>query len=155
MSKDKKSTQSGVAIISDSPVTMIDTINAKLDKFKHITGSNFKASTMLDNISVQSETDPLVLVKALSSVNARERDFDEAAKELSKEGIINTLPIFKLSGSTPDEWRHDIKLRLQIINQKETIDKLTTLKQRYEAIMEKSHVKEMLDKEAAKILGSL
>lgn len=154
MKSEKNKTQSAVALVADSPVSMIETINAKLDSFKHITGSSFKTSGNFENINVHTETDLQTLVKVLATVNRREADYNEAVADLAKEGAI-TLPVLKFYGGTPNEWRHDVKLRLQIVSQKETIDALNELKKSYEAIMEKSHVKEMLDKKAATLLGSL
>jgi len=147
--------QSAVALATDSPVNMIETINAKLESFKHITGSSYKTSGKFENIDVQTETDLLNLVKAYSSVDARTRDFNQASDDLHKKGIVSTLPVFKLYGYTPEEWKSDIELRIQIVNQKETIDQLNKLKEEYQAIMEKADVKAMLDKKAAQILKNL
>ena len=81
---------------------------------------------------------------------AREEVYNRAAIELG----ITTYPTFEANGSSSEDWKRDIKLRIDIINQKETADKLTEYKDKMSKFLSAEDQKNMLMTEMASFLTS-
>lgn len=137
-------TSTAIAKFSSVP-DAISLLAKKLEELKFIETSSFKTKKQLDCYNLETETNLGELVKMLSSVRAREKAYNDAQSELAKElGGEFSIPQFKLEGSTADEWAADILLRIKIIQQKETYNKLTALKKEAEDLLDKEDKKALL-----------
>jgi hypothetical protein len=134
----------------------ITAINKKLAELKHITDSVYKTKKSFDGFNLETETKVENLVKMLSSIRAREKAYNDAQSELatSFNGSFTAAP-FKVEGSTGDEWAYDIVLRIKIIQQKDTHDKLVGMKKKWEELMDKEDRKNLLLKEMNDFLGNV
>jgi hypothetical protein len=90
------------------------------------------------------------LIKAYASIIAREEVYNRAAIELG----ITTYQTFEANGSTSEDWKRDIKLRIDIINQKETADKLAEYKDKMSKFLSAQDQKNMLMAEMTSFLNS-
>lgn len=149
-----KKQEQGLVLASTSVPDAIAVINEKIKALKHIQDSVYVTSGSITmhggNCNVKDETSITKLVQAYSSVLYRARAIDEAQAELG----ITSMPLTKVDGHTVEEWKQDIKLRLDILNQKETLDKLQGYKKQWEELMDKEDRKAILMKEMAEFVGA-
>ena len=137
-----------VVLISENPSVSdaIEAINKKISALKHIQESVFKTSgkiTMAGGTKdIKEEKTVIELVKAFSGVIARTKAIEEAYAELG----ITTFPEVKVDGGTVKEWSDDIKLRISIIEQKDTLEELSKMKKEWEDLMDKEDKKALLVK---------
>lgn len=143
----------GLTVTSSVP-DVIEQINKKISALKHIQESVYltpgKVSMAGGQKDIKTETSVLELVKALSSVQARAKAIEEAYASLD----YGTYPEVKIDGGTVAEWVADIKLRIQIIEQKETLDELNNYKKEWEELMDKEDRKALLLKKMQKFAGA-
>lgn len=148
----KSTTATDVALGTQFDVpSIIQVLDAKLNSMKHITESKYRTSGTLDGIGdIKKETKIENLIRAYASIIAREEVYNRAAIELG----ITTYPTFEANGSSSEDWKRDIKLRIDIINQKETADKLTEYKDKISKFLSAEDQKNMLMTEMASFLTS-
>jgi hypothetical protein len=148
----KSTTATDVALGTQFDVpSIIQVLDAKLNSMKHITESKYRTSGTLDGIGdIKKETKIENLIRAYASIIAREEVYNRAAIELG----ITTYPTFEANGSSSEDWKRDIKLRIDIINQKETADKLTEYKDKMSKFLSAEDQKNMLMTEMASFLTS-
>ena len=148
----KSTTATDVALGTQFDVpSIIQVLDAKLNSMKHITESKYRKSGTLDGIGdIKKETKIENLIRAYASIIAREEVYNRAAIELG----ITTYPTFEANGSSSEDWKRDIKLRIDIINQKETADKLTEYKDKLSKFLSAEDQKNMLMTEMASFLTS-
>lgn len=148
----KSTTATEVALGTQFDVpSIIQVLDAKLNSMKHITESKYRTSGTLDGIGdIKKETKIENLIRAYASIIAREEVYNRAAIELG----ISTYPTFEANGSSSEDWKRDIKLRIDIINQKETADKLTEYKDKMSKFLSAEDQKNMLMTEMASFLTS-
>jgi hypothetical protein len=148
----KSTTATDVALGTQFDVpSIIQVLDAKLNSMKHITESKYRTSGTLDGIGdIKKETKIENLIRAYASIIAREEVYNRAAIELG----ITTYPTFEANGSSSEDWKRDIKLRIDIINQKETADKLTEYKDKMSKFLSAEDQKNMLMTEIASFLTS-
>jgi hypothetical protein len=148
----KSTTATEVALGTQFDVpSIIQVLDAKLNSMKHITESKYRTSGTLDGIGdIKKETKIENLIRAYASIIAREEVYNRAAIELG----ITTFPTFEANGSSSEDWKRDIKLRIDIINQKETADKLTEYKDKMSKFLSAEDQKNMLMTEMASFLTS-
>ena len=148
----KSTTATDVALGTQFDVpSIIQVLDAKLNSMKHITESKYRTSGTLDGIGdIKKETKIENLIRAYASIIAREEVYNRAAIELG----ISTYPTFEANGSSSEDWKRDIKLRIDIINQKETADKLTEYKDKMSKFLSAEDQKNMLMTEMASFLTS-
>ena len=148
----KATTATEVALGTQFDVpSIIQVLDAKLNSMKHITESKYRTSGTLDGIGdIKKETKIENLIRAYASIIAREEVYNRAAIELG----ITTYPTFEANGSSSEDWKRDIKLRIDIINQKETADKLTEYKDKMSKFLSAEDQKNMLMSEMASFLTS-
>ena len=148
----KSTTATEVALGTQFDVpSIIQVLDAKLNSMKHITESKYRTSGTLDGIGdIKKETKIENLIRAYASIIAREEVYNKAAIELG----ITTYPTFEANGSSSEDWKRDIKLRIDIINQKETADKLTEYKDKMSKFLSAEDQKNMLMTEMASFLTS-
>jgi hypothetical protein len=143
-----KQQTSALALTTTSSVPdAISVINQKIADLKHIQESVYLTSGKVNGANGQIDLKELKtvpeIVRTLSSILAR-----AAAEESAYAAVgYTTHPVVKVDGGTVDEWTADAKLRIAIIEQKETLDKLQGFKSKWEELMDKEDRKAMLLKE--------
>ena len=110
---------------------MLENVNAKILKLKG--GPEKEASTIgktldpfgeIANINTVDE-----LIKAYSSVGAREKLYKDAVKELK---LKIKVPAFTIDGVAPAKWKDDIKIRIQEVAFKDQLASLEKIKSKLE-----------------------
>jgi hypothetical protein len=158
MATQRKATASASTSVATIPMTnspvaiALGQINEQLSKLKGLTESKYKTGKRLAGFSkpIDEVTEHDEIIKMVSVVVAKEKAYNEAQQALG----IEKAKVFKLDGSTAEEWIEDAKLRLQWIEYKDRYDELTTLKKEYEAIMDKEDRKALLDQKLQKLVGA-
>lgn len=139
-------------VVKSSVVNELQLIKEEINKLKHISESVYKTNGNVEPFeNLQNLTSEQDLIKMYSAVRNRKIAYDDAADELNRR----TVPVFKFEGSTLDDWKHDVELRLAIIEQKSTLDELTELKKGYEELMDKDDKMALLQSKQAKLLKKL
>lgn len=144
MANSKKSEALVVAVpgVTDA----IDRINAEIKQIKHVTESSYstsgKITTVNGTIDVKTETKVPELVTAYATVVTRVAAIEAAYDELG----ISEYQVVKIDGGTRDEWKKDIKLRIQVIQYKDRLDELNSFKKEWEELMDKEDRKAALAK---------
>lgn len=131
--------------------TGIEAVNKKIAQLKEITESVYKTPGRVTSFSnnIKDETNISELIKMFSSVSGRAKAYDAASEELG----LKTVPVFKVDGGTVAEFAHDIKLRIAIIQNKETLDELNAIKKEYTELMDKEDRMALLAKRLSKFGG--
>ena len=129
----------------------LQAINDRIAAMKHIQECVYLTSGKITTGSggqkdIKEEKNVTELVKAFSGILFRAKAIEEAYDELG----INSYPAVKVDGGTVEEWKKDILLRIEIINQKDTLDELNSLKKEWEDLMDKEDKKAMLVKKMEK-----
>lgn len=152
-----KKQEQGVAkaeLALDSQFSVPDVITVlddKLKALKHVTDTKYRTSGVLDGIGdIKSETKIDALIRALGSVMAREDVYNRAAEELG----LTTYPAFQINGCSVADWKHDIRFRIDVINHKETADKLKEYRDKMSKFLSEQDQKNMLMNEMANFLKS-
>lgn len=143
-----------VALRADSSVPeFLTALNQKISRMKHIADSvyktNGKVRTASGEMDIKTQTNPTELVKAFSGILVRAKSMEDAYEAL---GITN-YPVVKIDGGTVEEWKSDIQLRIEIIEQKDQLDELNALKKEAEELMDKEDRKALLLKKMEKFAG--
>lgn len=146
--------QTNALALTTSVPDAIQVINEKIAALKHIQESVYLTSGKVNGAGGQFDlkiaTSVPEIVRALSSVMAR-----AAAEEKAYEALgIASYPLVKVDGGTVEEWTKDCKLRIAIIEQKETLDKLQELRSEWESLMDKEDKKAMLLKKMEEFAAS-
>lgn len=139
----RKNTTTALTVSSSVP-DVLKAIDKKMQSLKHIAESVYstpkKISTANGSVDISEVKDVNEVVKLLSSVNARIKAQEEAYELLG----IASYPTVKVDGGTRDEWVKDAQLRIDIINQKDTLDELNSLKSEWSQLMDKEDRKAVL-----------
>ena len=126
-------------------------MDEKLKALKHVTDTKYRTSGVLDGIGdIKSETKIESLIRALASVLIREESYNKAALELG----LTSFPAFQINGCSVADWKHDIRFRIDVINHKETADKLKEYRDKMSKFLSEQDQKEMLMKEMVSFLQS-
>ena len=132
----------------------IKLLDAKIKEMKDIETSTWVTSgkiTMIGGtLDIRTETSIERLVQGYANVSNSAERMASAYGELG----ITSYPVTKIDGASKDEWRQDILLRIKIIQQKDTLDKLKDMKHKWEELMDKEDRKAALADEMAAFLGS-
>lgn len=148
-----KNTTTALTVQTSVP-DVIQAIQTKIVNLKHIQESVYVTSKKINGaggqLDVEHETDPTKLVVGLSSVLARAAAIDQAYAALGFDEDGQTRPTTKVDGSSVADWIKDVKLRLEIISQKDTLDELNSLQQEWTELMDKDDRKAMLLKKMEK-----
>jgi hypothetical protein len=138
--KKAESTSTAVALSMEVP-SVIAALEAKIKALDHITDSKYRTGGKLDGFGdIKQETNISNLIKAFSSIRGREKAYAEAAEEMG----LSTFPVFEANGSTSEDWKQDILLRIAIINHKDTLDKLTEYRNKMKEFLSKEDQKAIL-----------
>ena len=122
---------------------IIGVLETKLASLDHIKSTTYKTSGVLDSNDLKKETKIDVLIRAFASVLSRETVYNQSAIELG----LQSYPAFEIGGFTTAFWKHDIKHRIAVINQKDTVDKLEDYKSKMSKFLSEQDQKDMLMKE--------
>lgn len=122
--------------------SVMELVNEKLASLKRIEESVYKTSGVIDGFptNIKNEMKIENLIRMWSSVKMRQAGYEAAAKDLK----LDEYPAFTIDGSLPADIKSDIELKIDIINHKETLDKLNEFKKRAEQLMSEADKKAML-----------
>lgn len=124
MSKNKVTT---LAVTGDSSANEgVKAAQEMLNQLTLIHESSFKTSGQFTGggvvIDVKSSIDIPILVQVYGFLAPREQAYNDACDELGVD-----VPVFKINGYTTDDWKHDIKLRIAMVQSKATYDELKAI----------------------------
>lgn len=146
----KQNAETGLVSTKSVP-DALNVIKKKLEAMKHIQDSVYVTSGKIQmaggSMDLKSEPNATEVVKAFSSILYRAKAMEEAYEVLGLTGAGKSNPVVKVDGSTVEEWTKDCKLRIDIINQKDELDKLSNLKKKFEELMDKEDRMAILLKE--------
>jgi len=150
--KEKNTGKITVLNPNDSVREQLATVERALVGLKHVSESNYKTSMNLDGVgNLKDETKTENLIKALSSVIGRETLYNLAASKLG----LASFPKFALGGGSSEDWTQDIKLRIAIITNKETIDALTKAKDELSKFLSEADQQQMAIERVNTMLAGL
>ena len=130
---------------------VLEKINEKLASLKKITDSVYKTSGSLGNGFGDIKTEMRIdnLIKLYSTICAKEKAYDEAAKDLG----VSPYPEFSVNGFTVADCKSDIKLRIDILSHQEQLDKLNKAKDLVSKFLSEEDQKRMALEQLKDILG--
>lgn len=139
----KKSKKEQSTELSISPRNaMQDKLNAITEKLKSIevmSQSPYKTNKMLPHlfehkkVDISECTDITFLVNGLATIKVQKAAYDDIYTNVLK---MNSYPVFKsFGGYSYEDWENDIKLRLSVLMQEETVKKLTNAKEKLEKFL--------------------
>lgn len=148
--KNNKATTALMVKGQDVP-SVLTILEEKIASLKHITDTVYKTTGNLEGFgtNIQKEMKVENLIRAFGSVMARSEVYNGAAKALGQK----TYPAFEVSGGDMEAWKHDIILRINIINHQETLDKLNGYKEKMSKFLSEEDQKSMLLKEMADFMS--
>lgn len=148
--KNNKATTALMVKGQDVP-SVLQILEEKIASLKHITDTVYKTTGNLEGFStnIQKEMKVENLIRAFGSVMARSEVYMSSAKALGQK----TFPAFEVSGGDMEAWKHDIILRINIINHQETLDKLNGYKEKMSKFLSEEDQKSMLLKEMADFMS--
>ena len=143
--KTTKKAELAVMVAETSVGDAIQVLNDKIASLKHITESVYCTSGKVvmssgSTLDIKTETNKENLIKAYASIKARVSDIEGAYEDL---GIVK-YPLVKIDGGSIAEWKKDITLRLAVIDHKDEVDNLTSMKKEWEELMDKEDRKALL-----------
>ena len=120
-------------------------LNEKIASLKRIEESVYKTNGEVEGFSTNIKEEMKIenLIRTYSSVKMREAGYLAAVRELG----LTTFPAFVVGSGSPDDWKHDIMLRIDILTHKETLDKLNGFKEKMGKFLSEQDQKAMLLKE--------
>lgn len=112
----------GLTIIKDDNVTTaMKVLDQKLQEVNKLSETPWKTSGNLPDFGdIRSEKNIPKLVKAFAMVKDSERMYNDAQQDLE----LKQVPAFTIGGGNTEDWKHDIKLRIAIVQQHETMEAL-------------------------------
>lgn len=147
----KKVTTTALMVKGQDVPSVLQVLEEKIASLKHITDTVYKTTGNLEGFAtnIQKEMKVENLIRAFASVQSRAAVYHTAAKELGQK----TYPAFEVSGGDVEAWKHDIILRINIINHQETLDKLNGYKEKMSKFLSEEDQKSMLLKEMADFMS--
>lgn len=139
-----------VAKLDNNIPQVLDILDEQLKSMKLIEETPYKTSGQVGNFeNIKNETDISNLIKIHSSAKGKDRAYHESAEDLG----LNPYP----SAGTDSlaDIEHDIKLRIKLITQKETLDKLKQFKAEASKFLSQEDQKGILLNDMAKFLQGL
>lgn len=155
-SNKNKSTEVLVVQAKDGKISVpnaLEALNKKLDGIKKVQDTPYKTSGDMSSIGFGSvKTEMLVenLVRGLSIIIAKEDAYQKAAERLG----LTSVPAFNVAGGSLEDWTTDIKLRIQIIQQEETMKKLTAARDKMAKFLSEEDQKRIVLNEISDIIGT-
>jgi hypothetical protein len=140
-----------IATVGQDVPQVIELLEAKLKTMDDVRESKYITNGVLDKHDIKTETKIEELIKCFASVLAREEIYNKSAEVLG----IETYPTFDICGGNVEHWKHDIQLRIKVINQKDTVEKLEYFKSKMSEFLSKEDQKNMLMKEMESFLKNV
>ena len=140
-----KTTQTSTALATPV-ISSIQAVDTALKALKRIEDKVYKTNGLVEggfNQNLQDETKIETLIKMMGSIAGRAKSYNDAADFLG----IKTFPVFKVNGGTVEDFKHDIELRIAIIQNESKLNKLKELKAKYVDLMDKEDKKAQVDAE--------
>lgn len=109
----KKSKSFEVAITTETPA-VLDLLKQELSNIQAVTESQYKTDGKfqdMPNFNIQTETEVSNLIKAYSVFKFKKQAYEEAAEDLK----LANFPVFKLNGHCLESIKHDILLRIAVL----------------------------------------
>ncbi len=139
----------GLTVSTPTP-DLLAALDAKIASLKHIEETPYKTTGTFSTFSdVKSEMKIENLLRMAGSVIGMKESYDKGQKAVG----LKAAPLFNINGGTQEDWISDIKLRIEIINHKETFDKLTAYKDKMSKFLSEADQKAMLLKEMDEFLN--
>ena len=127
---------------------VLTTIREKIKSLNRIETTKFKTKMSLPGFGDLQKVEKVEdLIKAFSMVSSKDAAFDKAAAELGQ-----AVGKFQESDSTLADWKHDINLRISILNYGEELKNLKALEKEASQFLSQDDQKAMF---MAKLAGSL
>ena len=151
MSNDKKTTALAVnGIDLKDTISILAKLDEQLSQLKKIEETPYKAGTNLEGFGdVRVEQKIENLGRAFSMVRGKNDAYVNAMEELGE----TEYPVFTISGGTVEDWKHDIKLRLQITKQEVRSKALKEAKDKISKFMSEEEQKKSILMELGKLLS--
>ena len=140
-----------LALVEGSVFDHLEQVKQKLSEIQAVTDSPYKTpgriNTGGNTVDVKTETNVENLVVAYATVKTKIQVVESAYEEL---GITNHK-VVRIDGGTTEEWKADITLRLNIIQNQAKLDKLNKIKDGLTELMGKEEKAALLMNELKNI----
>ena len=145
----KNSKTMELSVTTETP-EILGKLEQEIAKLKDIESAPWKTSGVVDGFStnIHDEKDIQTLIKMMSSVLGRERAYNDAADFLN----LKTFPVYNMNGANAEQVADDIKLRINIIQHKDKLEKLKGFKEKMTSFLSQQEQKEMLLKDMERYL---
>lgn len=162
MANSKREKVTGVVTViskNDEVRKRLINVEGKLASIQKIRDTPFKVSASNSTIqgigNIREERLVENLIRALSVIRTKKREYDDAATDANDPDAKNpsfgfglkVFPEFKFQQATIAEWHHDLLLQKSIVEQEETIKKLTAYKDKWSKFITEDDQKAMLIEE--------
>jgi hypothetical protein len=152
MKKANENTGVALLIAGKSVPEQLEAINTALSNLQSIKESSYKTSMNVDGFGdLKTCTDIKLLIKALSSINGREKAYTEAAMLLG----LKSVPAFEIGGGNTKDWTKDIKFRIAIISEKDVREKLQKAHDKLSQFLTDEEKRKQAENEMASLLSGL
>ena len=151
-SKEKASTTALAKSMSEAPIPeLMKKIDGKIASLKRIEESVYKTPGTVPGFptKIKEETNIGNLLKMGSALMAMEKAYDDFATQIGRK----KYPNFLVCGHGFPEYKADIELRIEIIEHKDTLDKLKGFKDSMKGLMSAADQKAILAQEMAAFLA--
>lgn len=93
---------------------ILSLLKEELKGLQAISTTQYKTSGKVDGFpnSIENESKVENLIRMWASIKGRANAYNEAQLDLK----VTSAPVFKISDSTPADFKHDIELKIKIIN---------------------------------------
>ena len=131
---EKKSVDTALTFVNSNFPLMkrYNAVLKELEELEIISSKSYKTNKKVkyDNeiITIDTIIDKELLIKILAKIVLDEQSYTEAAKRLE----LKKFPVYKYNSSEIHEWVHDIKLRIDIIENETKRLKCTMFKEKVE-----------------------
>ena len=123
-------------------------VEEKIKMLEEIGNVNFKTngkfrynpSNSYSTVDITCTHNQVEMIHAYAFLTRKSEDYEKAAEEIG----LKEYPLFKWRGYTPDEWYHDIKLRLKILNSEGQLQKLKEARAKMQSYLPKDNIIQQL-----------
>jgi len=142
----KKATPRTALAVQDGNVfEYLEKVQKKLKEVKQITDTPYKTPGRFTGsngvtLDIKSEMNVDELVRGFSSIQARIKALDEGYETLG----FTSHKLSQVDGGSLADWTADIKLRINIINNQEKLNKLSKIKDGLTSLMDNSQKASLL-----------
>jgi len=152
MKKSNQNTGVALLIAGKSVPEQLEAINGALNNLQSVKESSYKTSMNLEGFGdLKNCTDIKTLIKALSSINGREKAYAEAAMLIG----LKSVPAFEINGGNTKDWTKDIKIRVAVISEKDIREKLQKAHDKLSQFLTDEEKRKQAENEMASLLSGL